>query len=477
MNIRVLIMDKYRLSITVTVLALVVSLAVLVPNSTFIKPVNHITITSTVTKTITITYTPQANGNLTLTNQYPSFTLPQLVQSIPEGTGNYRRNTVMFEGNPNHNYVVPTRTGYFIVNLTWGVVVPPGIYDDLLIVTTSGPYNFSISSFPYNIGSVCALNLTNGNLAWCRVFPNQIMTQPIIVNGILIIGLGNNVLTPTYRGTGVNYIAALNVTNGNVLWNYTTIGEDMPTPAYYRGLVIESDGSGDAFALNITNGKPIWVDELGSYDSMSSLLLVNDVVYFGTATTFWAINATNGNVIWSDYLYGSYNNMGGLDDSSPAYYRGIVVTSFTVHYANDTMSVMLIALNATDGETLWVLNEGLSKVTPNLEAPPVVIYSGIVLHDSPVGLLYAVNVSNGHVLWTFRTGPTLSNAVVVYGRYVLIQNREGELFVLTINGSLIKEVQTPVVPGAGNILATGNSVILVGINGVVESIPLFPLLH
>jgi hypothetical protein len=45
--------------------------------------------------------------------------------------------------------------------------------------------------------------------------------------------------------------------------------------------------------------------------------------------------------------------MGGLDDSSPAYYRGIVVTSFTVHYANDTMSVMLIALNATDGETLW----------------------------------------------------------------------------------------------------------------------------
>ncbi|NAZ28595.1 MAG: pyrrolo-quinoline quinone, partial [Caldivirga sp.] len=145
-------MDKYRLSITVTVLALVVSLAVLVPNSTFIKPVNHITITSTVTKTITITYTPQANGNLTLTNQYPSFTLPQLVQSIPEGTGNYRRNTVMFEGNPNHNYVVPTRTGYFIVNLTWGVVVPPGIYDDLLIVTTSGPYNFSISSFPYNIG-------------------------------------------------------------------------------------------------------------------------------------------------------------------------------------------------------------------------------------------------------------------------------------------------------------------------------------
>lgn len=77
----------------------------------------------------------------------------------------------------------------------------------------------------------------------------------------------------------------------------------------------------------------------------------------------------------------------------------------------------------------------------------------------------------------FRTGLTLSNAVVMFNKFIVIQNREGVLFILTLNGTLIKEVYTPVVLGAENLLATGNSLILVGINGIVESLPLFTLLH
>lgn len=472
--------DRYRLAITIISIALAVSVGVLVGNLMYFKYPQRIVVTSnvTVTKTVVVTVTattPTQRVAAIGSNLSEQFTL---LQSIPENSINYVRNTVMFEGNPSHNYVVPVDTGYFIVNVTWGIVVPPSIYGDLLIVTTSGPFtsNATFTGFPYNIGSVCVINVTTGDLVWCKSFPNQIMTQPIVVNGILIIGLGNNVMTPTYRGTGINYVAAINISNGAMLWNYTTLGEDMPTPVYYKGLVIEADGSGEAFALNITNGKPVWVDKLGFYDSMSSLLLVNGIVYFGTSTTFWAINASSGNVVWSDFLYGSFNNIGGLDDSSPAYYNGIVVTSFTVHNSSNTMDVMLIAFNADNGKVLWILNEGMSKVSPNLEAPPVVIFRGIVLHDSPVGILYAVNVTNGKVLWKFRTGFTISNAVVVLGRYVIIQNRTGALFVLTMNGVLIRVTQTPVIPGAGNLLATRNSIILVGVNGVIESLPLIPLI-
>lgn len=90
--------------------------------------------------------------------------LPYVVQSIPESSNGYWRNTVMLEDNPQHNYVTPTRTGYFMVNATWGVVVPPAIYGDLLLVTTSGSFNFSSSGFPFNIGSVYAINITNGDI-------------------------------------------------------------------------------------------------------------------------------------------------------------------------------------------------------------------------------------------------------------------------------------------------------------------------
>ncbi|ABW00987.1 PQQ-like beta-propeller repeat protein [Caldivirga maquilingensis] len=480
-------MNRYQVAITVISIALAVSWIISIVNITSAKTNASITVTNTITQTITstvvrtITYTPQYTKYTNVTGSNSSqlnyqFMLPYVVQSIPGESSGYWRNTVMFDGNPQHDYFVPTRTGYFMVNVTWAIIVQPTIYGYLLIVTTSGPFNATSFSVKDDVGSVCALSAINGDVVWCRVFPNQIMTQPIVINDTLVVGLGNAVLTPTYRGTGVNAVVALNVSNGNELWNYTTLGEDMPTPVYYRGMVIEADGSGDAFALNITNGKPVWIDQLGTYDSMSSLLLVNGIVYFGTSTTFWAINASNGAVIWGDYLYGTYQNMGGLDDSSPAYYGGIVVTSFTVHLSNNLMDEELVAFNATNGNILWTFYEGISPVPPNLEAPPVVIHRGIVFHDSPVGVLYAINVTNGKVLWTFKTGPTLSTVGII-GDYIIIQNRTGEMFVLSLNGDLIKTIITPVIPGPGSPLITKNSVIIAGLNGIIDSIPLYIVLH
>ncbi|BFH72802.1 PQQ-binding-like beta-propeller repeat protein [Sulfurisphaera javensis] len=418
---------------------------------------------------------------LTTTNIAPNFMnilgtnlSVKLIQSVPEFTKGYEGNTVMFEGNPQHLYFIPTTTGYFLINVSGAIIVPPSIYKDLLIVTTSGPMNMTTRNLPFNIGCIYAINLSNGEIIWSEKFPNQIMTQPIIVNGILVIGLGNNMfVNSTIRGTGVNGIIALNVTNGHVLWNYSTLGEDMPTPVYYKGMIIEANGNGEVFALNISNGKLVWSDYIASYVSMSSPLLVNNIIYFGSAHPyiFWAINAENGKILWYDNFSENFSSLGGLDDSSPAYANGIVVTSLAIHFSNNTMEEALVGMNAFNGKILWWLNEGISLIPPNLESPPPVIFHGVVFHDSPVGLLYAVNLTNGKVLWSFYTGFTTSNVNIVKGR-IIIQNQQGILFVLNLNGKLIKKIITPVLPGPGNILVTLNSVILVGVNGIIDSIPL-----
>lgn len=409
--------------------------------------------------TITIPYyqSPQALVQFTSTNITPKVSI---IQSIPENSRSYAHNTTMFEGGPSHVYLLPITTGYFLMNVTGAIIEPPSVYNNLMIIATSGP--LINNSLPYDIGCVYAINMSNGKIVWYEEFQNQIMTQPIIVNGILIVGLGNNVFqNSSIRGTGYNAIIALNVSNGKALWIYQTIGEDMPTPAYYNGMIIEANGNREVFALNITNGKLVWSDDIGSYDSMSSILLVNGVVYFGSANPyiFWALNASNGKIIWYDNFTQLFNGsyLGGLDDSSPAYSNGIVVTSFTVRFLfNSTMDEYLVAMNSTNGKILWLINEGLTNLPPNLESPPPVIYYGIVFHDSPVGILYAVNLFTGKVLWTFKTGFTTSNVDIAHEK-VLIQNRTGTLFVLTINGSLVKEIQTPVEPGPGNILVTRNS--------------------
>lgn len=429
------------------------------------------------------TYSVQENGRVNITS-LPSLTKSptptySLIQSIPNKPKGYTPAIYMFEGGPQHIYYVPIKTGYFMLNVTGAIVVPPTIYGDLMYVVTSGVMNMTTGEMNELMGCLFAINISNGQVVWVDKFPNQIMTTPLVYNNEVIIGLGNACfLNATVRGTGENAVIAVNATSGEVIWNYTTLGEDMPTPVIYRGMVIEANGNGEAFALNADNGKLVWQKYFGSYDSMSSPLLVGNIIYFGTANpyVFWAIDADNGTIIW-DYNFSTTGlTLGGLDDSSPAYYDGIVVTSYTVHISNTIMSDFLVAFNASNGRMLWYLNEGNAPIPRYLESPPPVIYNGIVYHDSPAGILYAVNVTNGKVIWEFLTGPTVSNVDIVYNSYILIQSREGTLYVLKLNGHMVKSVLTPVIPGPGNLLVTRNSVIMVGLNGIIDVIPIYALI-
>jgi hypothetical protein len=50
-------------------------------------------------------------------------------------------------------------------------------------------------------------------------------------------------INSTVRGTGENAVIALLLYSGKELWNFTTLGEDMPTPVCYDGMIIEANGN------------------------------------------------------------------------------------------------------------------------------------------------------------------------------------------------------------------------------------------
>ncbi|MFP3218861.1 MAG: pyrrolo-quinoline quinone, partial [Acidianus sp.] len=156
-----------------------------------------------------------------------------------------------------------------------------------------------------------------------------------------------------------------------------------------------------------------------------------------------------------------------------AYCNGIIVSAYTIK-TNVSIKEILFAVNATNGKILWCIDEGCTKIPPNLESPPPTIFNGVVYHDSPVGILYAVNLTSGKIIWAFKTGFTVDNPEIYEGK-IIIQNASGYLFVLSYQGNLLKGFQTPVMPGPGNMLLTCNSLILVGVNGIVDSLPLYCL--
>jgi len=385
-----------------------------------------------------------------------------------------------FEGNNLHvyNYSWGGAIAAFNESIKGSVIVPPTVYRGLLLVDISGTSDMVDMPLMNRFwGGVLAIDLETGADVWNATFPNMMMTQPLTYDGLVIVGLGNNNFVPGtayVRGTGTNYVAALNVSTGDTVWAAVTPGEDMPTPAIYNGFVIGVNGNGMMYGLNATNGKEVWASSLPgrSYVSMSSLAIKNGAVYFGAynPSAFYSVNASSGDILWQAPLPA----VSGLDDSSPAIWGDVVVTSYEVGGSNASMrQPVLLGMSTTSGSVLWSVNETAGATPSAIENPPITIWNGIAFSDTPESsTLYAVNASSGALIWTFHTGGDTANANI-YDNYLSITNSHGALFVLNPStGALVNEENVGVDMGPGNIVFVGSNAIVWGSNGRIVSLPL-----
>ena len=386
---------------------------------------------------------------------------------------NFGNGTWQFEENNLHvyNYTWSGKVASFNDTVKGAVIVPPTLCDGLLLVDIS---NMSTSNAT---GGVVAINMQNGKTVWTTAVPNLMMSQPLTYDGLVIIGLGNNVYrndtTESVRGAGTNYVAALNFSTGKTVWIFSTLGEDIPTPVIYNGLVVFANGNGVVYALNASSGQEVWNTSLGTgaFVSMSSPALVGDSIYFGQNDpyTFDCVNLTSGQISWTIPIPAT----GGLDDCSPVVWNGIVITGFTATLTNGLLEPVLIGMNATNGQLLWQVDENAGPQPSGGEwFTPVTVWNGVVYSDSPEnGTLYAVNASSGVQLWTFSTGPATCS-VNVFDGHLWIVNSKGTLFILDSDtGTLLNSTNVGVPVLDGNLVFVGQNVIIWGMNGQVVSIP------
>ncbi len=413
---------------------------------------------------------------------YDSNSLPQTVDySSYEPVTGLGTGVEQFEGNNMHvyNYSWSGSLTSFNLTVAGSVIVPPTVYDGLLLVDISGMTSMTgMNYMTQYYGGILAVSMENGDPVWNTTVPNMMMTQPLTYGGLVIIGLGNKDYqgyNPTVRGTGPNYVAALNISTGDIVWNFTTIGEDMPTPVIYDGLVIGANGNSLIYGLNASTGSEVWETSLprGSYVSMSSLAVMNGAVYFGAADpyVFYCVNAANGKILWSTDLPAA----GGLDDSSPSIWGNTVVTGYTITDSNasNMLQPVVVGMNATTGKVLWQVREAPGIAPPAIQVPPITIWNGVAYSDTPESAtLYAVNVTTGSLLWTFKTGDETSNANI-YDQDLLITNSSGTLFVLNTNtGALINEANVGADMGPGNIVLIGDYAVVWGTNDDIINLPL-----
>lgn len=333
-------------------------------------------------------------------------------------------------------------------------------------------------------GDVLAIDLRTGSELWSTHFDNEVMSTPIVTDGMVIVGTGRN---PTARDKatafaydpnlpaneqgfwgriGGDRIEALDASTGRVRWSYRTAGEDMPSPTILPGAIVFSNGDGHAYALDTASGAPRWRTSLSGIATMASATSADGRIFLSVCSDAMRSGATlalnaSGKILWRS----PYGNC----DSSPTYANDRVFASGISNESASAGRTVIAALHATDGRPVWIYRTTatgtFTKVGSSERAIAGTYADGlylqpIVTSDSVI----AFDASTGRIRWQLHTAAPVKMSPVVYAGNVYFGDTRGIFYkVRERDGAVVKRrrfskpftTSPPVVVGGTLLCANG----------------------
>jgi outer membrane protein assembly factor BamB len=213
---------------------------------------------------------------------------------------------------------------------------------------------------------------------WHRQIPDPVLSTPIAVDGVV------------YVGTQDGYHLALNAVTGEDIWQHTAISELYREPqigsfAFRNGTVYT--GTNNFYALDAVTGERTWVyrgtGTSGSGYVAGSPTLVDRSIYLAAnGPKLLALDSQRGHARWT-YATDAFTR------STPAVDEDVVVLTTptgTVH-----------AVDTTTHEPQWTFTARVQTGSP--QTP--VIRDGTVYFATDHSPLYALDLSDGSVKWTY----------------------------------------------------------------------------
>ncbi len=330
---------------------------------------------------------------------------------------------------------------------------------------------------------IYALDAQSGSLLWSRHLDNMSMTTPVVADGMVFVGSGTQGFQGSnlrnvdnlnaqhiVRGTGPNAIYALDAANGQVVWEYRTLGENMPTFIYSQGTLYVANGNGAVYAFNARTGVRQWKVSIGSYVSMSSPTLANGVLYVSGAHPYdlYAINVATHQLMWAAPVPGVF---AGTDDSSLAFANNMVYLMGTIGSWTKPSSVVF-AFNP-DGQLAWQTVLGSGALPTDIEvSAPVAVGTTLYVGSPITNAEYALNALSGKVLWTFDAAGPVSESPAVVNNILYFGDGTGMFY--AIDASNGKEIASKALTGsfaADYPVVVGQTIYQPDENGQLFAIP------
>jgi len=366
---------------------------------------------------------------------------PASAQSVPTGVW------PMYQYGPDHEAVF--RSPAWTVR--WTHPFAGRVNGALSIVGTT----MYVESFDKRI---TALDAQTGRELWNAPLPNVAMNAPIVADGRVFVGTGDNFAfsdTPQRYVMGRpegDSVIAFDAASGKQLWRFDTVGEDMPTPVYvadgtHRELIF-SNGDDAVRALDVETGKVLWQSPMIGAATMASLATYQGKVYglslmgfqyvaqnFHNAAKLqytrrsWAIRS-DGQYVWQTPF--------GNADCSPTVADGAVFVEDdvrrTLAVADGKGYSEVYALDANSGAVRWKYKDAIGawSAAGSRETSIAGLYANGTFYESlPFTRRFvAFDGRTGHVLWSFPTHAPVKMSAVERDGKLYLGDTSGWFYVL-----------------------------------------------
>jgi outer membrane protein assembly factor BamB len=236
--------------------------------------------------------------------------------------------------------------------------------------------------------------------------------------------------TSIYASYGTfHHLAALEP-NGTIYvythyqWSFLTGGNVVSSPTVWNNILYVGSNDGNLYALYANNGTMLWSYSTGT-PVVDKPLVYNGNVYFGS-NTLYALNASTGSLVWS-FNFPPGQKAGNVE-TSPAEYSG------NIYFGDDNKYVY--AVNYSNGNVVW-----FSQTKSSVRSSPTI---GIVNNIAMVFIgsndnnMYAYTalltapLPLGPVglapLWTFNSGNQIHTKALLYKEDIYFGNNNNNLY-------------------------------------------------
>lgn len=319
--------------------------------------------------------------------------------------------------------------------------------------------------------TVYALSQKDGHVVWETMLPtstNELYASPIIFNGVLYVGVAGDLHDEEVNGNSIGAIFALNSANGNLVWSVNTMIGNEGGAGVWGSVAV--DPNLDSIYFGTSNPYVPGTNSLYGYSIMS-------------------LNATNGKINWYNQIYKNPNEnriSGDFDFGSSANLFSVVINGITYNAVGiGNKNGLYYVLNRVNGQMLENISvayplppDGIRGVggfvypSGSPVNPEVFIASsfGNVSEPNAQGIAEAFYPSNGAIAWKFYTPGELTGSVSIIPGAVLFGDNESNLYALNIsNGKVLfyKNFSSSILAG----ITPAEGYILVPLAGVGLGVP------